>query len=131
MRRTIITLAALAALPIGALAQATMTHFITLQNNDMLSSNVTGVDVYDNANHDLGTIKDVAFDNSKTVKGYVLSVGGFLGMGTRYVAVDADSVKIKYDMSDKKWHANMNATKDELKNAPEFKYQGEWDASKS
>jgi sporulation protein YlmC with PRC-barrel domain len=97
----------------------------------MLSSNVTGVDVYDNANHDLGTIKDVAFDNSKTVKGYVLSVGGFLGMGTRYVAVDADSVKIKYDMSDKKWHANMNATKDELKNAPEFKYQGEWDASKS
>ncbi len=131
MRRTIITLAALTALPIGALAQASMTHFITLQSNDMLSSNVTGVDIYDNANHDLGTIKDVAFDSSKTVKGYILSVGGFLGMGTHYVAVDADSVKIKYDPSDKKWHANMNATKDELKNAPEFKYQGEWDASKS
>ena len=97
----------------------------------MLSSNVVGVDVYDNANHDLGSIKDVAFDSTKTVKGYILSVGGFLGMGTHYVAVDADSVKIKYDPSDKKWHANMNATKDELKNAPEFKYEGEWNASKS
>jgi hypothetical protein len=73
-----------------------MTHFVTLQNTDMLSSNVVGVDVCDNANHDLDTIKDVAFDASKVAKGYVLSVDGFLGMGTRYVAVDADSVKIKY-----------------------------------
>ena len=131
MRRTIVTLTAIAALPIAAFAQAPMTHFVTLQNNDMLSSNVVGVDVYDNANNDIGKIKDVAFDSSKTMKGYILSVGGFLGMGTRYVAVDADSVTIKYDPTDKKWHANMNATKDELKAAPEFKYEGEWNASKS
>ena len=78
MHRTMITIAALAALPVAALAQATTTHFVTLNNNDMLSSNVVGVDVYDNANHDLGSIKDVAFDTTKTVKGYILSVGGFL-----------------------------------------------------
>ena len=131
MRKTMITIAAFSALPIAAFAQATMTHFITLQNADMLSSNVVGVDVYDNDNHDLGAIKDIAFDSTKMVKGYILSVGGFLGMGTHYVAVDADSVNIKYDASDKKWHANMNASKDELKNAPEFKYEGEWNASKS
>jgi PRC-barrel domain len=89
------------------------------------------VDVYDNDKHDLGAIKDIAFDSSKTVKGYILSVSGFLGMGTHYVAVDAGSVKIRYDPTDKKWHANMNASKDELKNAPEFKYEGEWSASKS
>ena len=81
MRKTMITIAALAALPVAALAQATTTHFVTLNNNDMLSSNVVGVDVYDNSNHDLGAIKDVAFDSTKTVKGYILSVGGFLGMG--------------------------------------------------
>jgi hypothetical protein len=34
-------------------------------------------------------------------------------------------------MSDKKWHANMDASKEQLKNAPEFKYEGEWNASKS
>ena len=131
MRRSIITFAALAALPVAAFAQAGATHFVKLQNTDMLSSNLVGVDVYDNANNDLGSIKDVAFDSAKAVKGYILSVGGFLGMGTHYVAVDADSVKVKYDPNDKKWHANMNATKDELKNAPEFKYEGEWNASKS
>ncbi len=131
MRRSLIVLAALSALPVAALAQAQMTHFLTMQNDDMLSSNLVGLDVYDNANHDIGTIKDVAFDGSKMMKGYIVSVGGILGMGTHYVAVDADSVKVKYDMADKKWHANMNATKDELKAAPEFKYQGEWNASKS
>ena len=131
MHRTLVALAAISALPIAAFAQTQMTHFVTLQNNDMLSSNVVGVDVYDNANNDIGKIKDVAFDSSKMMKGYILSVGGFLGLGTHYVAVDADSVKIKYDNADKKWHANMNATKDELKAAPEFKYEGEWTASKS
>jgi sporulation protein YlmC with PRC-barrel domain len=131
MRKSIIVLAALSALPAAAFAQSQMTRFQTLQPNDMLTSNVVGVDVYDSANHDIGTIKDVAFDGSKAMKGYIVSVGGFLGMGTHYVAVAADSVKVKYDMSDKKWHANMNATKDELKAAPEFKYEGEWNASKS
>jgi hypothetical protein len=37
----------------------------------MLSSNVVGVDVYDNANHDLAAIKEVAFDSSKALKGYI------------------------------------------------------------
>ncbi len=73
----------------------------------------------------------MAFDGSKNVKGYVLSVGGFLGMGTHYVAVDTSSVAVKYDMSAKKWRANMDTTKDALKAAPEFKYEGEWNASKS
>jgi hypothetical protein len=35
-------------------------------------------------------------------------------------------VKINYSESDKKWSATMAATKDELKAAPEFKYEGRW-----
>ena len=116
----------------SAAGAAAAPRFLKLQNGDMLSSNIIGVDVYDNANHDLGAVKDVVFDSSKAVKGYIVSVGGFLGIiGTHYVAVDADSMKIKYDNNDRKWHANVNASKDELKNAPEFKYEGEWNASKS
>ena len=38
---------------------------------------------------------------------------------------------MKYDPADKKWHANMNATRDVLKAAPEFKYEGQWYASKT
>jgi sporulation protein YlmC with PRC-barrel domain len=131
MRKTVLTFIALAALPIAAFAQSATNRFVTLNSADMLSSNVVGVDVYDNSNHEIGSIKDVAINGSKAVTGYILSVGGYLGMGTHYVAVDADSVKIKYDSADKKWHANMNASKEELKAAPEFKYQGQWNASKS
>jgi sporulation protein YlmC with PRC-barrel domain len=131
MRTTVLAAIALTALTGGALAQTSTPHFVALKSADMLSSNVIGVDVYDASNNDIGKIQDVAFDSAKAVKGYILSVGGFLGMGTHYVAVDQDAVKIKYDTIDKKWHANMSATKDELKAAPEFKYEGQWTASKS
>jgi sporulation protein YlmC with PRC-barrel domain len=129
MRRHVLAAVSFAALTGAALAAGT--NFVNLQNTDMLSSNLVGLDVYDNSNNSIGTIKDVAFDGSKAVKGYIVSVGGFLGMGTHYVAVDPDAVKVKYDPADKKWHANMSATKDELKAAPEFKYEGQWNASKS
>jgi len=131
MRKQVLAAVAFAALTGAAIAAGSTPTFINLENTDMLSSNVVGLDVYDTSNNNIGKIKDVAFDSSKAVKGYVLSVGGFLGMGTRYIAVDPDAVKIKYDTSDKKWHANMSATKEELKDAPEFKYEGQWNASKS
>jgi sporulation protein YlmC with PRC-barrel domain len=131
MRRSIIVALGATALAGTALADMAAPQFVSLQQSDMLSSNVVGLDVYDAANHDLGKIQDIAFNSSKAVNGYVLSVGGFLGMGAHYVVVDTNSVKIHYDTGDKKWHANMDATKDQLKSAPEFKYEGMWDASKS
>ncbi|MBV8280628.1 MAG: PRC-barrel domain-containing protein [Candidatus Eremiobacteraeota bacterium] len=105
--------------------------FISLQNSDMLSSNVVGLDIYNQENNSIGKIQDVAFDSSKKITGYILSVGGFLGMGTHYVAIDPAAVAIKYDAGNKVWRATMNATKDQLKSAPEFKYGGQWTASRS
>lgn len=45
-------------------------------------------------------------------------------MGEHYVAVNPEAVNIGY--KDNKWHADMNATADQLKSAPEFKYTGRW-----
>jgi sporulation protein YlmC with PRC-barrel domain len=106
-------------------------NFVQVQNTDMLSSNVVGLDIYNSQNDDIGKVQDIAFDASKKVTGYVLSVGGFLGMGTRYVTVNPDAVMVSYDAQNKVWKATMNATKDELKSAPEFKYGGQWTASRS
>jgi hypothetical protein len=47
----------------------------------------------------------------------VLSVGGFLGMGTKYVVVPYSSLKV----GDKKMVLH-GATKESLKALPEFKY---------
>jgi hypothetical protein len=106
-------------------------NFIQVQSTDMLSSNVVGLDIYNSQNNDIGKIQDIAFDSSKQVTGYILSVGGFLGMGTHYVAVNPGSIMVAYDAQNKVWKATMNATKDQLKSAPEFKYGGQWTASRS
>jgi sporulation protein YlmC with PRC-barrel domain len=105
--------------------------FIQVQNTDMLSSNVVGLDIHNSQNDKIGKIQDIAFDTSKKITGYILSVGGFLGMGTHYVAVNPDAVMVSYDAQNKVWKATMNATKDQLKSAPEFKYGGQWTASRS
>jgi hypothetical protein len=95
--------------------------FTSLPAKDELSSEVVGLDVYNNANQNIGTIKDVAY-NGDSVNGYVIGVGGFLGIGDHDVAVRPSAVKLSYDAKDKKWHASMDANADQLKAAPEFKY---------
>lgn len=105
--------------------------FISAPDTAMLSENVVGLDVYNSQNDDIGKIHDVIIDKDNMVKGYILSVGGFLGMGTHYVAVDPGAVAITYDDGNKTWRAAMNATKEQLKAAPEFKYSGRWTASRS
>lgn len=95
--------------------------FTTIPGSDMLGSKVIGMDVHNNANQDIGTIKDVAYANGG-VKAYIVGVGGFLGMGDHYVAVNPAAVHMSYDAGNKTWHATMNTTADQLKAAPEFKY---------
>ncbi|WP_431201528.1 PRC-barrel domain-containing protein [Bradyrhizobium betae] len=95
--------------------------FTAVPAKDSLGSKVIGLEVYNNNKQNIGTIKDVAF-NENGVDGYILSVGGFLGIGDHYVAVRPSAVKISYDRGDNRWHASMDATADQLKAAQEFKY---------
>jgi sporulation protein YlmC with PRC-barrel domain len=104
-------------------------NFMPVPTNSELSSNLIGLDVYSNENKDIGKIKDIAMNTSGRVQSYILSVGGFLGMGEHYVAVNPSNVTVAYNDSDKKWRASMNTTAEQLKSAPEFKYSGRWSAS--
>ncbi len=58
-------------------------------------------------------------------RGKECDCGGFLGMGTRYVAIDPKAVTLARQ-DEKNWKATMNANKDQLKAAPEYKYESEW-----
>jgi sporulation protein YlmC with PRC-barrel domain len=110
---------------------STSATFVSVPNGDDLSSKVVGLDIYNNNNQDIGQIKDIALNQNGRSQAYIVSVGGFLGMGEHYIAVNPSAVKVSYNSSDKKWHASMNATSDQLKAAPEFKYSGRWDANKT
>jgi len=97
--------------------------FTSVPSKDGLSSQLMGLQVYNNAKQDIGTIKDVAL-NENGIDGYILSVGGFLGIGDHYVAVRPSAIDLKFDHAAKKWTATMDTTADQLKSAPEFKYPG-------
>jgi hypothetical protein len=63
---------------------------------------------------------------SGRLAGYVLSVGGFLGIGTHHVVISPGGLVISYDAQGKAWHARIDATKAQLKAAPQFIYEGRW-----
>lgn len=130
MRRTLIALAATAALVlpvVPAMAQSTVATetFVKANPTDVLSYNLIGLNITNGQNETVGEIKDLILSQGQ-LTGYVISVGGFLGMGERYVIVRPSAVKVAYNENDKKWTAMMDATKDQLKGAPEFKYEGRW-----
>ena len=112
-------------------AASSGSEFVSVANNDELGSKLIGLDIYNSAKQDIGQIKDIAMSQRGRAQAYIVSVGGFLGMGEHYVAVNPSAITVTYGDSDKKWHAAMNATADQLKAAPEFKYSGRWSGSRS
>lgn len=95
--------------------------FTSIPAGEELSSNVVGLDVYNSATKNIGKIKDIAFDQNG-VKAYIVAVGGFLGLGNHYVAVNPSAVDINFDSGARKWRAAMNTDADQLQAAPEYKY---------
>jgi sporulation protein YlmC with PRC-barrel domain len=95
--------------------------FATVAKDEMFSSKLKGLNVYNQKDESVGEISDIAIKNNQ-VDALILSVGGFLGVGERYVAVSPSSVNVRFDSKNNKWLASMNTTKDALKAAPEFKY---------
>jgi sporulation protein YlmC with PRC-barrel domain len=130
MRRFALTLAAMTALATPAFAQTTAPaagapNFVNVAQGSMLADHLEGLNVRSSNNETIGEIEDIVINQGR-VTGYILSVGGFLGMGDRYVVVDPSAVAVAYNANDNKWTATMNATKDQLKAAPEFKFEGKW-----
>lgn len=117
-------------------------------HGDWRASKVVGLNVYNDKNESIGSINDLLMDKNGNIKAVVLGVGGFLGMGEHLVAIAFDKIKFvdqpvpstttsssnkpsttgsaSTSTSTKNpWypdHALFNATKDELKAMPEFKY---------
>lgn len=94
--------------------------FVTAKPAEVTSSKLVGKNLYNNKNETIGEVEDLVIDNGKTVTGVVVSVGGFLGMGERYVLVDPSSIFLH--KADGKLKAMVDTDRDALKNAPEFKY---------
>jgi sporulation protein YlmC with PRC-barrel domain len=76
--------------------------------------------VYDPSEQIIGEISDVLVDKDGKISAFIVSVGGFLGMGEKHVAVPFNAVH--GTQRNGKWWLTMNATKDTLKNAAGYRY---------
>jgi sporulation protein YlmC with PRC-barrel domain len=95
----------------------------TAQGSELRASKLIGTSVVNAANETVGDINDVILGKDGKVAAVVLGVGGFLGMGEREVAVEFSSLRLKQDGG--KTVVTIDATKDALKNAPEWKWAGD------
>ena len=84
------------------------------------ASKVIGSSVVNDANQTIGKIDDLLVTRDGKEPYVVLSVGGFLGMGTRMVVIRYDSLKF----ADNKI-VLPGGTKDGLKMLPAFQYSKE------
>jgi sporulation protein YlmC with PRC-barrel domain len=129
---TLLTCSALAALALavapvalGQNVQSTTRGNTELSNADQQNglskahkaSSLIGMDVRNQQNEKLGEIKDLAVDlPSGKISYAVIGVGGFLGIGDKYVAVPPNAFSLAPDQGT----VVLNADKAKIQNAPSF-----------
>jgi len=111
-------------------AQSTQTssgnaQFVAAQKQDqMLATKFKGTDVLGPDDQKVGDISDILFDKNGKIDAYVVSVGGFLGIGSKDVALAPNAFQVvpgdpnSATNSSPKLKISMN--KDQLKQAPNF-----------
>ncbi|WP_363348588.1 PRC-barrel domain-containing protein [Methylocystis echinoides] len=104
----------------GAQTGATAQMMTTLPQHATAVSNWYDQNVYDPNDNKIGEVKDMLLDREGKVQAVIVSVGGFLGMGEKDVAVPFDAVSTT--QRENRWWLSMNASKDQLRTAPGFRF---------
>jgi hypothetical protein len=81
---------------------------------------VLGKQVRSSADENMGRVVDVLVDRDGHVRGAVIDFGGFLGVGSRKIAVDWNVLRFSPD-ADKSNRITLELTRDQVKAAPEFR----------
>lgn len=82
-------------------------------------SSLIGSTVYSQKGEDMGRIIDMIIDRSRSIKAVVIDFGGFLGVGSRKIAVDWNA--LAYSVDGKRM-LTLQLSKDRLRITPEFKF---------
>ena len=98
-------------------------QFVSTQKPDQwLASKFKGTDVIGADGQKIGDVSDILFDKSGKIDAFIVSVGGFLGMGAKDVALAPSAFDVvagdkSKNESDK---LKLTMTKDQLKQAANF-----------
>jgi len=95
---------------------------ITEQKPDqLLATKLKGTNVVGSNDEKVGDVSDILFDKEGKILAYVVGVGGFLGIGAKDVALSPASFQIMPASERESMKLKISMSKDELKNAAEFK----------
>ncbi|MEX2295876.1 MAG: PRC-barrel domain-containing protein, partial [Dongiaceae bacterium] len=84
--------------------------------NQLLTKDLIGADVMHAEHGNIGTLDGLLFDQNDQIVGGVVSIGGFLGLGAKEVALSWDEFDVRTDE-----HAvYIDLTKEQLEAAPSF-----------
>jgi hypothetical protein len=94
--------------------------FLTVQDDAQIlaSDEVIGTAVHNINDEEVGSIADLVMDQDHKLAGVVLSVGGFLGVGDKWVAVPVEQIELP--KGDQPARLLLAVTAEQLENAPDF-----------
>ena len=98
--------------------------FVATPATGNFASKMIGVEVYNNSHQDIARIEDIFIGEDGHVQALILSVGEYLGLVTHFVAVQPSAVTFEPAKVDGFGQAHMDATVDQLRTAPEYRYTG-------
>jgi hypothetical protein len=84
-----------------------------LDNNE--SRGILGTAVRSAANEDMGRVVDVIVDRTGTARAAVIDFGGFLGVGSRKVAVEWNAIRFAGSSG-----VSIDLTRDQVRSAPQY-----------
>jgi PRC-barrel domain len=105
--------------------------FIEVQDEAqfLADDEVIGKSVVNMTEEEVGTISDLVMDQDQKLVGVVLSVGGFLGIGDKWVAIPVD--QIEFPTAEEPARLLAAVTEEQLKNAPDFTTRQEVEAEEA
>ncbi|MGA7039175.1 MAG: PRC-barrel domain-containing protein, partial [Pseudolabrys sp.] len=96
-------------------------NFVSSQKPDQwLATKFKGTDVLGSDNEKIGDVSDILFDKTGKVDAFIIGVGGFLGVGSKEVALAPSSFDVVPGQNGSSDKLKIAATKDQLKDAQNF-----------
>lgn len=89
--------------------------------DQFLASNFKGTDVMGSGNKKIGDVSDIPFDKDGKIAAYVISIGGFLGMGAKEVALPPSAFQVEQGKKGESPKLRLSMTQKQLKEAQNFK----------
>ena len=100
----------------------------TVNVGDITADDLTGRTVYGANDENIGEVGEVLISSEKQIDGFVINVGGFLGMGEKEVAVSPENLDIRAD-ADGNITVFTPFTQEQLEAQPEYTEET-WEADR-